>query len=107
VFAAGPANDIVMTDHSMRASKILGATVYNDQGQSIGSVVDVLLKNGASEPTAVLSVGDYVGGGAKLIAVPLSHVKLDGDKPMMAGATRQSLASMPVYLFQPFMGQGG
>jgi sporulation protein YlmC with PRC-barrel domain len=106
-FAASPANDIVMTDHSMRTSKIIGAKVYNDAGQSIGSVVDVLVKNNAAEPTAILSVGDFVGGGTKLIAVPLSHVNLDGAKPVMAGATKQMLASMPVYLFMPNPNSGG
>ena len=82
-------NTAVMADHSMRTSKLIGQAVYNDQGQSIGTVVDVLVKNAASEPTAILSVGGFVGGGTKLIAVPLSHVNLDGGKPMMAGATKQ------------------
>jgi sporulation protein YlmC with PRC-barrel domain len=105
-FAYAAASDIVMADHTMRASKIIGATVYNDKGESIGSVIDVLVKNTATEPTAILSVGDYVGGGTKLVAVPLSHVNLDGAKPMMAGATKQMLASMPAYLFKPSEGNG-
>jgi sporulation protein YlmC with PRC-barrel domain len=100
-------NGIVMTDHSMRSSKLIGVSVYNDQGQSIGSVIDVLVKNAAAEPTAILSVGDYVGGGTRLVAVPLSHVNLDGAKPMMSGATKQMLASMPIYLFQPNQNSGG
>jgi sporulation protein YlmC with PRC-barrel domain len=106
-FAYAAASDIIMADHFMRASKIIGATVYNDKGESIGSVIDVLVKNTATEPTAILSVGDYVGGGTKLVAVPLSHVNLDGAKPMMAGATKQVLASMPAYLFKPSEGNGG
>ena len=106
-FAVAAGNEMVMTDHSMRTSKIIGATVYNDQGQSIGTVIDVLVKNTAAEPTAILSVGDYVGGGSKLVAVPLSHVNLDGAKPMMKGATKQTLTSMPVFVFAPFQGMGG
>ena len=105
-FALSPTNDIVMTDHSMRSSKLIGATVYNDQGQSIGSVVDVLVKGASVEPTVILSVGDFVGGGAKLVALPLSHVNLDGAKPMMAGATKQMLASMPTFLFKPIENNG-
>ncbi|HEY2619062.1 MAG TPA: PRC-barrel domain-containing protein [Acetobacteraceae bacterium] len=103
--AEGAGNDIVLADHSMRTSRLIGAMVYNDQGQSIGSVMDVLVKNGAVEPTVVLSVN--AGGGAKMVAVPLSHLNLDGARPMMAGATEQMLASMPVYLFPAFMGKGG
>jgi hypothetical protein len=105
-FALSPTNDIVMTDHSMRSSKLIGATVYNDQGQSIGSVIDVLVKGASVEPTVILSVGDFVGGGAKLVALPLSHVNLDGAKPMMAGATKQMLASMPTFLFKPIENNG-
>jgi sporulation protein YlmC with PRC-barrel domain len=105
-FALSPTNDIVMTDHSMRSSKLIGATVYNDLGQSIGSVVDVLVKGASVEPTVILSVGDFVGGGAKLVALPLSHVNLDGAKPMMAGATKQMLASMPTFLFKPIENNG-
>lgn len=105
-FALSPTNDIVMTDHSMRSSKLIGATVYNDQGQSIGSVIDVLVKGASVEPTVILSVGDFVGGGAKLVALPLSHVNLDGAKPMMAGATQQMLASMPTFLFKPIANNG-
>lgn len=102
--AAG--SDIVMADHSMRVSKIIGAMVYNDQGEGIGSVVDVLVKDAAAEPTAILSVGDYIGGGTKLVAVPLSHVNLTGAKAMMA-ATKQSLFGMPVFLFPPNPNNGG
>ena len=100
-------NAIMLTDHSMRTSKLIGSPVYNDQGQSIGSIQEVLLKNGSADPMVVLSVGDYVGGGAKMVAVPLSHINLDGPKPMMAGATKQMLTSMPVYLFPPDMNQHG
>src|ERR1700749_4010151 len=87
-FALSPANDIVMTDHGMRTSKLIGATVYNDQRQGIGWVIDVLVQGASAEPTVILSVGDFVGGGAKLVALPLSHVNLDGAKPIMAGATK-------------------
>lgn len=100
-------NAIMLSDHSMRTSKLIGSYVYNDQGQSIGSVMEVLLKNGSAEPMVVLSVGDYVGGGTKMVVVPLGHINLEGPKPMMAGATKPMLASMPVYLFPPDMNQHG
>ena len=105
--ASTAGNGIVQADATMRSSKLIGATVYNDQGQSIGSVIDVLVKNTTAEPTAILSVGDYLGGGTKLIAVPLSHVTLDGARPMMVGATKQMIASMPIYLFQANPNSGG
>jgi len=104
--AVAAPNEVMMPDHSMRVSKIIGAPVYNDGGQNIGSVVDVLVKDGVADPTAILSVGDYIGGGTKLVAVPLSHVNLTGAKAMMP-ATKQSLISMPVFLFPPNPNSGG
>ena len=100
-------NAIMLSDHSMRTSRLIGSPVYNEQGQSIGTVMEVLLKNGGTEPMVVLSVGNYIGSSAKMVAVPLSHINLEGAKPMMAGATKQMLASMPVYLFPPDMNQHG
>lgn len=98
-FAANAAPAVEMADHSVSTSKLIGAPVYNDQGQQIGSVVDVLVREAAVEPTAVLSVGNYVGGGSKLIAVPLSHVNLMGKHATMHDATRAMLSSMPAFAF--------
>jgi hypothetical protein len=100
-------NAVVMADHSMRASKLIGLAVTNDQGQKIGTVVDVLVKGETAEPTAILSVGDYTGDGAKMVAAPLSHIKLEGTKAMMPGVNRAMLAGMPAYTFVGLGGGGG
>lgn len=97
---------VVMADHSMSTSRLIGAPVYNDQDQKIGSIIDVLVRDTATEPTAVLSVGDYIGGGTKLIAVPLDHVNLTGKRATMQGATKAMLASMPTFQF-PLGASGG
>jgi sporulation protein YlmC with PRC-barrel domain len=89
----------VSTEQTMRSSKLVGVQVYNEQGQKIGSIVDLVVSTRGGEPAAILSVGDFVGGGAKMVAVPLSHVKMSGGKATMAGATNEFLASMPFYTF--------
>ena len=58
----------------------------------------IMVKASATEPTAVLSVGDYLGTGPKMVAVPLSHLAAQGnDAMMMAGATKAMLESLPIY----------
>ena len=104
--ASGPGG-VMMPDQSMRTSKLIGAKVYNEQGDAIGTIIDILVKNQPSEPTAILSVGDYIGGGTKLIAVPLSHVNLDDGKMMMKGANKQAVASMPAYNYINLLMDGG
>lgn len=99
---AGPAlaqssmKDTVMTkDQSMRTSKVIGMTVYNDAGDKIGAVLDVLIRTG-TEPQAIVNVGDYLGG-SKLVAIPLAKLNLEGAKPMMMGATKAMLMALPAY----------
>jgi hypothetical protein len=89
---------VVMPDHSMAAKSMLGAPIYNEQHEKIGTLENIMVTGSATEPTAVLSVGDYLGSGPKMIGVPLSHLQLDGKSAMMmAGATKNSLSAFPVY----------
>ena len=89
---------VVMPDHSMSAKSMLGAPIYNDQHEKIGTLTNVMVKASAIEPTAILSVGDYLGSGPKMIEVPLSHLQLQGKSTMMmAGATKKMLSDFPTY----------
>jgi len=94
---------MVAQTHSLRASKLVGTEVYNDQGEDIGKLEDILVKDTASEPQAVLSVGGFVGGGEKLVVVPLSHISLKADKASMS-ATKAEMAALPKWQFN---GEGG
>jgi sporulation protein YlmC with PRC-barrel domain len=85
-------------DHQVRSSKIVGASVYNDQNQSVGSIDDVLMSdNDHKADTAVISVGGFLGMGAKLVSVPFDQLKIENDKIVMPGATKASLEGMPEY----------
>lgn len=95
-FAQGPARRIyVAPNHSMSAKSMLGAPVYNAQNQKIGSVDTIMVKPGVTE--VILSVGDYLGTGPKLVAVPLSHLKLQGSDALEMNATKAMLAKMAAY----------
>jgi sporulation protein YlmC with PRC-barrel domain len=85
-------------DHQVRVSKVVGASVYNDQNQSIGSIDDVLMSdNDHKAGMAVLSVGGFLGMGSKLVSVPFDQLKIENDKIVMPGATKASLEGMPDY----------
>lgn len=92
---------------NMRSSKLIGMTVYNDQGQNVGKVEDVVVKAGGLEPVLVLSVGDFVGGGAKLVGVPVSHVQVRADKVYMPTATKGHLTEMAPWQWSGLNGGGG
>ncbi len=96
-------SDIVAVDHSMRSSKLIGLEVYNEKGEDVGKLEDILVKSSASEPQVVLSVGGFVGNEPKLVVVPLSHISLKADKASMS-ATKTEMAALPKWQFN---GEGG
>jgi len=100
--ASAPAAPIYFTaDHQVRTSKVVGASIYNDQNQSIGSIDDVLMSDSDHKAgTAVLSVGGFLGMGAKLVSVPFDQLKIQDDKIVMPGATKASLEAMPEYHYK-------
>lgn len=79
-------------------AKLVGASVYNDQNQSIGSVDDVLLSSSDNKAgNVVISVGGFLGMGSKLVSVPFDQLKVEADKVVLPGATKASLEGMPEY----------
>jgi sporulation protein YlmC with PRC-barrel domain len=88
-------------DRQLRASKLVGASVYNGQDQSIGSIDDVLMGDADHKADmAVISVGGFLGIGSKLVSVPFDQIKIQDNKVVMPGATKASLESMPGYNYK-------
>lgn len=86
-------------DGQIRVGKVVGTSVYNDQDQSVGSIDDVLMSHDNKATTAVISVGGFLGMGSKLVSVPFDQLKIQGDRVMMPGATKESLKGMPEYKY--------
>jgi sporulation protein YlmC with PRC-barrel domain len=103
---AQTAGGMVSTTHEMRTSKMVGSPVYNESGDKIGAIFDIIVRAGATEPTAIVTVGEYTGGGSRLVAFPLSKVKVEANKMMISGASRDALLNMPAYVFGQQWGSG-
>jgi hypothetical protein len=87
----------------LRASKLIGSAVYNDQNEKIGSVDDLIVKDGNRIVMAVVSVGGFLGIGNKLVAIPYDqlHLELNKDetKVAMPGASKDRLTAMPTFTY--------
>ncbi|MEJ0018688.1 MAG: PRC-barrel domain-containing protein [Acetobacteraceae bacterium] len=87
-------------DRQVRVSKVVGASVYNDQNQSVGSIDDLLMSDADHKAaTVVISVGGFLGMGSKLVSVPFDQLKIENDRIVMPGATKASLEGMPEYRY--------
>lgn len=103
--SGGQPSSYMMNDHHLRASQLVGKPVFNDKGETIGTIAEVLVDMKGGPVTVVLNVGKYVGG-SKMVAAPLDHLKLEGDRAMMAGADRQMLLRLPNYTYDPMVVHG-
>ena len=65
------------THGGWRSSRIVGATVYNDHDERIGTVDDLVIGQDGRISEAVLSVGGFLRIGAKLVAVPYDQLRFE------------------------------
>lgn len=86
-------------DQRLRMSKFVGASVYNEQNEKIGTVDDVLLGNSDTVTDVVLSVGGFLGIASKLVEVQYSKIRVNSDKLVIAGATKDQLTHLPEYKY--------
>ena len=78
---------------------IIGKAVYNDNNEKIGDVNDVIFSRTNSASFMVIGVGGFLGMGEHDVAVPLSRIKHDNDKLILAGATKDALKKMPEFQY--------
>jgi hypothetical protein len=84
-----------------RASQVIGSTVYNENNESIGEVDDLIVPSAGGQPVAVISVGGFLGIGARLVAIPYERLTHNAERNrwMLQGATKDSLQSVPAFTY--------
>lgn len=80
---------------------ILGKTMYNESGEKIGKVEDLIIDPGKNVSYLIVGVGGFVGMGKHAVAVPASQVHDQGGRIVLTGATKQALAAMPPFRYAP------
>ena len=87
----------------LRASKLISSAVYNDQNEKVGSIDDLIVKDGNRIVMAIVSVGGFLGMGNKLVAVPYDQLHLetnkDETKVTMPGASKDALNAMATFTY--------
>jgi PRC-barrel domain len=78
---AATAGRLQQTHGGWRSSRIVGATVYNDSNQDIGTVDDLIVGRDGKISTAVISVGGFLGIGSKLVGVPYDQLRFEERSP--------------------------
>ena len=81
--ATPPPSDAVISAQSegqLRADQLIGMTVYNDQGEKVGTVHDIILDKDGRASGVVLNVGGVLGIGAKAVGLTWKEIDVKPDQ---------------------------
>ena len=86
----------------LRADWVVGTTVTTPEGETIGTIDDLLLdKEQGSVTAAILSVGGFLGFGAKQIAVDWQELQQDYDgSEIVLALSREEAEAAPAFTFR-------
>ncbi|NNC99836.1 MAG: PRC-barrel domain-containing protein, partial [Gammaproteobacteria bacterium] len=89
--------------YAMRASDVIGRTVYNGEGAELGEVDDIIVPGDPSESAlqVVIEVGGFLGIGERLVAVPYSVLRVDqdDDENVYYNVSEKQLGLLPEFVY--------
>ena len=80
--------------------KLLDADVYNDKGEKIGEIDDIIVSPTRSVSHAIIEVGGFLGIGKHHVAIPMDQIKFIGNRFVLAGATKAGLKALPEFHYR-------
>jgi len=84
-----------------RVSKLIGLSVTNKAGETVGDVSDVVVGDNGQASVVIIGVGGFLGVGEKNVGVPFSALKLakdnDGKRTATLDATKAQLDEAPAF----------
>jgi hypothetical protein len=90
--------DVEIVAAGVRASRLIGSYVYNDEREDIGSIDDLMIGGDDRVEFAILSVGGFLGLGAHLVAVRFDSLETDDSgRIVLPGASREELERLPEF----------
>ena len=78
-------------------NSLLGKPVYNELGDKIGSVDDLIIAPDKSLSYAIIGAGGFLGMGKHDVAIPITQINEINGKMELKGATKESIKQMPKF----------
>ena len=70
-------------------AKVVGVMVYDPREEQIGKIVDLIMDPHAVVTTAIVSVGEYLGTGNRLLAIPLDTIRFPSNAATTGSLTAE------------------
>src|SRR6478735_9815817 len=77
--------------------QVLGKKVFNDKGETIGKIDDIIVAPDKAVSYAIIGAGGFLGVGRHDVAIAVSQLKEDGEKFILPGGSRDAIKAMPEF----------
>jgi len=78
---------------------LMGKTIYNDAGQKVGKVEDLIISPDKNVSYVIVGAGGFVGIGRHDVAIPVSQIQDKAGKLVMPGATKDTIKGLPEFTY--------
>jgi sporulation protein YlmC with PRC-barrel domain len=83
----------------LRVSAIIKRHIWNEEGQEMGEIDDLMIGRNGKVETIILSVGEFLGMEEKLVALPFRPLKVNGAG-IVYNVTQQQIKELPGFHYQ-------
>ena len=78
---------------------IMGKPIYNEKGDKIGKVDDLIIAPDKKLTFAIVGAGGFLGMGKHDVAIPVTQINEVKGKMELKGATKESIKQMPEFVY--------
>ncbi len=78
---------------------LMDKTIYNDAGEKVGKVEDLIISPDKSVSYVIVGAGGFVGIGRHDVAIPVTQIKEQSGRLVMAGATKATIKGLPTFTY--------
>ena len=73
----------------------LGKNVFNDKGETIGTIDDIIVAPDKAVSYAIIGAGGFLGVGRHDVAIPVGQLKENGGKFILPGGSKDAIKALP------------
>jgi hypothetical protein len=77
--------------------QVLGKKVFNDKGETIGEIDDIIVAPDKAVSYAIIGAGGFLGVGRHDVAIPVNQLKEDSGIFFLAGGSKDAIKAMPEF----------
>jgi sporulation protein YlmC with PRC-barrel domain len=78
---------------------LLGKSIYNDAGQKVGKVEDLIISPDKNVSYVIVGAGGFVGIGRHDVAIVVTQIQDKSGKLVLPGVTKESIKGMPEFTY--------